>query len=598
MGFVKGKRAFISGIIGSENKGIKTGRDCVLPAVILAAALLMAGCGVQKNGSLSSENAISERASVSAAEGAASADATGYTSETAENLSGNNCDAEVIITSHQISATIDGTEYANVKYNDIQINDEKAAMYPELAKVLKDENESMADNAESTAREYASYAADDLNSSEVYNSESNASVMRFDDKLITIRYDAYDYSGGAHGNYGSVIENYDVNTGDKVTAADLIDDRSGAADAIADALISSYGETAGTEWNMNSADDIDASGNKTADGESAKSYVSSMVLEEIKDDSIQCTVSGNCFYAYFGPYTIASYAAGEFETRLPLDKYGDLFSKKYAEDGSGDISKQVLQKTADIQTVTAERDESDNDSMQHIEVKNPSWKYYKADGQNSSSKHIKLKVKNKEKHTAWLDEDWELHYGFSAPVMPYEDKNWTYCPSDSVAYDYMFNTLTLYPETHIGGKAYEYDLSELCNGPDEASGTASDNVQYLRYAVCQNDILYVSLMYNGYAKDEPDSGYMAAIDIQTGDVLWKSEPLTSNARNFIINGDTIICGYGFTAEDDYIYLLDKNTGERTDALKISKAPDEFAVEDGILYVWTYDTAYEYEIMQE
>ena len=105
-------------------------------------------------------------------------------------------------------------------------------------------------------------------------------------------------------------------------------------------------------------------------------------------------------------------------------------------------------------------------------------------------------------------------------------------------------------------------------------------------------------MYNGYAKDEPDSGYMAAIDIQTGDVLWKSEPLTSNARNFIINGDTIICGYGFTAEDDYIYLLDKNTGERTDALKISKAPDEFAVEDGILYVWTYDTAYEYEIMQE
>lgn len=36
--------------------------------------------------------------------------------------------------------------------------------------------------------------------------------------------------------------------------------------------------------------------------------------------------------------------------------------------------------------------------------------------------------------------------------------------------------------------------------------------------------------------------------------------------NFLVKGDVIFCGYGFTAEDDYLYQLDKNTGEVIDRL--------------------------------
>jgi hypothetical protein len=55
----------------------------------------------------------------------------------------------------------------------------------------------------------------------------------------------------------------------------------------------------------------------------------------------------------------------------------------------------------------------------------------------------------------------------------------------------------------------------------------------------------------------------------------------------------IFCGYGFTAEDDYLYQLDKNTGEVIDRLPLKKMPDLMAEKDDRLYVHTY--SYDYVI---
>jgi len=60
-------------------------------------------------------------------------------------------------------------------------------------------------------------------------------------------------------------------------------------------------------------------------------------------------------------------------------------------------------------------------------------------------------------------------------------------------------------------------------------------------------------------------------------------------------GDTIICGYGFTAEPDYIYLLDRFTGEKYDSIPVNSAADQFQIVDDTLYVATYNTAYEFSI---
>ena len=65
--------------------------------------------------------------------------------------------------------------------------------------------------------------------------------------------------------------------------------------------------------------------------------------------------------------------------------------------------------------------------------------------------------------------------------------------------------------------------------------------------------------------------------------------------NFLVKGDVIFCGYGFTAEDDYLYQLDKNTGEVIDRLPLKKMPNLMAVKDDRLYVHTYSYDYVIEV---
>ena len=65
--------------------------------------------------------------------------------------------------------------------------------------------------------------------------------------------------------------------------------------------------------------------------------------------------------------------------------------------------------------------------------------------------------------------------------------------------------------------------------------------------------------------------------------------------NFLVKGDVIFCGYGFTAEDDYLYQLDKNTGEVIDRLPLKKMPDLMAEKDDRLYVHTYSYDYVIEV---
>lgn len=119
---------------------------------------------------------------------------------------------------------------------------------------------------------------------------------------------------------------------------------------------------------------------------------------------------------------------------------------------------------------------------------------------------------------------------------------------------------------------------------------------YGNWACIEDDILYMEKYYNGYAAK--NSAYLLAIDLKTGSLLWRSADQTCNSRNFYIVGDVILCGYGFTAEDDYIYQINKYTGEVTEQLKIAKMADYFMMMDDKLYVHTYDRDYVYHVSKE
>jgi hypothetical protein len=50
--------------------------------------------------------------------------------------------------------------------------------------------------------------------------------------------------------------------------------------------------------------------------------------------------------------------------------------------------------------------------------------------------------------------------------------------------------------------------------------------------------------------DKGRNAYLSAIDLGTKKTLWRSPALVANARTFVVTGDHIVAGYGFTAEPD------------------------------------------------
>jgi hypothetical protein len=231
-------------------------------------------------------------------------------------------------------------------------------------------------------------------------------------------------------------------------------------------------------------------------------------------------------------------------------------------------------------------------------VSNPSWEYYfndyyKKDGE----RHYVSLTQTKEEVTDWLDtEVWARNHGFNTIDFPFTDDTYKYEPYNPGPYSYMYNSI-LISDVATGNIVNDFDLTVLCNGPDDQKGSYSLQTEYIRYAKVVDDILYVEISHWGYASEEPDNAYIVAINMNTNEVIFRSAPLVANGFNFQVIGDTIICGYGFTAEPDYIYLLDRYDGKTIAQIPVKSAPYQFEIVDDTLFVATYNTAYEFKITQ-
>ena len=112
-------------------------------------------------------------------------------------------------------------------------------------------------------------------------------------------------------------------------------------------------------------------------------------------------------------------------------------------------------------------------------------------------------------------------------------------------------------------------------------------------ACLRDGIFYGASVTNGYA--QPDTCFMFAYDLEDNKLLWRSADQTYNSMNFIVKDNVILCGYGFTSEDDYLYQLDLHTGEVLSRLTLKKQPDLLVYQDNTLYVHTYSYNYTIEI---
>lgn len=232
---------------------------------------------------------------------------------------------------------------------------------------------------------------------------------------------------------------------------------------------------------------------------------------------------------------------------------------------------------------------ADLGAIRQIHMENPSWEYYCATEPASLAAPLKLTKLTQEANQITDTDDW------------FEKNNLSLNVEDSGKYGLGI------PSDENGGKCriqvvdgekgevFELDFSDFEYAGDFKQSEKEFVRQQIRYAQVKDHILYLSIGHLTYAESSPHNAYVAAVDLAEKKLLWKSQPLVSNAANFVIKGDVLLCGYGFTAEPDYIYQLDLGSDKVIDKTAVKSKADYLILKDNILYVRTYNTDYTFRI---
>lgn len=148
-------------------------------------------------------------------------------------------------------------------------------------------------------------------------------LTRSDETVLSIYDYSSDYQGGAHGMYGAVGINYDVQTGKELTLSDVVQYSKEELDKIIKEKLYELPDTNDGYWELDETlakYKLDASDSN--DGYNYKWYLSNDGLHII-----------------FNPYEIAAYAYGMIEVSIGYNEYDGLINEKFMpEEGRGYIS--------------------------------------------------------------------------------------------------------------------------------------------------------------------------------------------------------------------------------------------------------------------
>ncbi len=141
-----------------------------------------------------------------------------------------------------------------------------------------------------------------------YSTDVSVKVTRMDDAVISFQITLYDYTGGAHGNYGSGGRNYSAKTGELLAFDEISGDYEAFHATVLDYMIN-LAETPAYKdrlFGPPSKDDLDSA--------------------LFEGDNWVFTRSGISFLA--APYLLGPYASGEISFMLPYEKAYDLGLKE------------------------------------------------------------------------------------------------------------------------------------------------------------------------------------------------------------------------------------------------------------------------------
>jgi hypothetical protein len=142
----------------------------------------------------------------------------------------------------------------------------------------------------------------------------------------------------------------------------------------------------------------------------------------------------------------------------------------------------------------------------------------------------------------------------------------------------------------VAGRGYTLDLKNYAWPPRIAPGEKEfvyEQVVYANHAA--DGKLYVETAHQTYARSSYGrNGYLNALDPKTGKLLWRSPAQVANAYNFVLLNNSVITGYGYTAEPDYLYAIDRATGQVKGRVLLPSQAIRIARHGGTLTVDTYD----------
>lgn len=247
--------------------------------------------------------------------------------------------------------------------------------------------------------------------------------------------------------------------------------------------------------------------------------------------------------------------------------------------------------------------ESSNDTEQVYrddpvvyEIDNPSWLYYNVNTLPlSRGSYHTLKQISCENNDIIDEDEWFADLGMNMPdYSSFEDDDYIY----EIGGEGYKRYLIYIKNKSTGETESILDFSNYIYPDNYKEGDFNYIDESIGYLQVVNGIMYVSVYHSTYAESASHNAYIVALDtLDSFNVLWKTEPLTCNSKNFAIIGKTIICGYGFTAEPDYLYLLNIDDGSRMDTIKVATAVDYIISDEdeSQLFVRTYNKNYVFEI---
>ncbi len=238
---------------------------------------------------------------------------------------------------------------------------------------------------------------------------------------------------------------------------------------------------------------------------------------------------------------------------------------------------------------------SDSVEPEYIIVENPSEDYYCIDSVVSSADDfvVSLDMLTEEANDITDTEKWFADNGLeNIGFGDIEDEKYRYeLEGDE---NYSRYILRIYDKTS-GEHLKTLDFSEYCYASEYKESDYDFIEQRIWWVQSVDDILYVATGHNTYTESSPKNGYITAIDLKDASVIWKSAPCVSNARNFAIIDDTIVCGYGFTSEPDNLNLLNLSDGKLVKQIPLKTMADYIICKGDTLYVRTYNTNYTFKI---